>query len=256
MFIGYCRATGLDPFKREIWCIKDEKKNRMLIMTGINGFFQIANSHPQFDGIACAVDDEQRPTRAVCEVYRKDRSRPSVGVALLSEFRRATSAWERLPRMMLLKVAKAIALREAFPQQLNGLYAEEEMPDKFEQSNVVVATTPQQAFNEVATPKERKPSQTEAQIKTLALIATKEAIKYDREKVGAALKSLSEKERKSLWNGLMKDFGAVNDGSFIFTSKPVPGWEKFIAADGKGQQIELDDAAFHAEVDAALRGAA
>ena len=33
--------------------------------------------------------------------------------------------------MMLQKVAKSVALREAFPQELGGMYTEEEMPDDY-----------------------------------------------------------------------------------------------------------------------------
>jgi hypothetical protein len=100
-------------------------------MTGINGFLTIANNHQMFDGMEILVDNDEKPTKAVCKVYRKDRKYPSEGVALLKEYGKDTPIWKQMPRVMLTKVAKSIALREAFPQELAGLYTQEEMPTEF-----------------------------------------------------------------------------------------------------------------------------
>jgi len=131
MFTQFCKSTGLNPFKKEIWFIK--AGGRVQIMTGINGYLAIANSHPQFDGMEVDVEVAQngRPLKAVCKVYRKDRRFPSVGIALMSEFEKPSPIWKQMPSVMLQKVAKSIALKEAFPQELNGLYTEEEMPREF-----------------------------------------------------------------------------------------------------------------------------
>jgi len=131
MFSEFCKSTGLNPFKKEIWFIK--AGGRVQIMTGINGFLAIANSHPQYDGleIDVEVDQQGNPLKAVCKVYRKDRNRPSIGIALMKEFIKPTPIWKQMPSVMLTKVAKSIALREAFPQELNGLYTAEEMPPEY-----------------------------------------------------------------------------------------------------------------------------
>lgn len=131
MFTEFCKSTGLNPFKKEIWFIK--AGGRVQLMTGINGFLAIANSHPQYDGleIDVEVDNNGNPIKAVCKVYRKDRSRPSTGIALMKEFVKPTPIWKQMPSVMLTKVAKSIALREAFPQELNGLYTAEEMPPEY-----------------------------------------------------------------------------------------------------------------------------
>lgn len=129
LFVEHCKATGLNPFKKEVWAIK--AGGRMQVMTGINGFLTIANKHPMFDGMEVLVDNDERPTKAICKVYRKDRKYPSEGIALLKEYGKDTPIWKQMPRVMLTKVAKSIALREAFPQQLAGLYTQEEMPTEF-----------------------------------------------------------------------------------------------------------------------------
>lgn len=129
LFAEHCKGTGLNPFKREVWAIK--AGGRLQVMTGINGFLAIANGHPQFDGMEVEVDDDYAPTKAICKVWRKDRKFPAVGVALLKEYGKETPIWRQMPRVMLTKVAKSIAIREAFPQELNGLYTEEEMPTQY-----------------------------------------------------------------------------------------------------------------------------
>jgi len=130
LFTEHCKSTGLNPFKKEVWAIK--AGGRLQVMTGINGFLAIANNHPEFDGMEIEVDNDENPSKAICRVYRKDRRLPSEGVALMKEYRGNTPIWQKMPRVMLTKVAKSIALREAFPQELNGLYTAEEMPAEYD----------------------------------------------------------------------------------------------------------------------------
>ena len=136
LFVDYCKSTGLNPFKKEVWAIK--AGGRLQIMTGINGFLTIANKNPMFDGLECSVDDDENPTKAICKVYRKDRKYPSEGVAMIKEYYKKTPIWDQMPRVMLTKVAKSIALREAFPQELGSLYAQEEMPPEYRAPSVEV----------------------------------------------------------------------------------------------------------------------
>jgi phage recombination protein Bet len=144
LFAEHCKSTGLNPFKKEVWAIK--AGGRLQIMTGIGGYLAIANKHPEFDGMVVTVDNDEKPTKAICLVYRKDRKYPSEGVALISEYRKETPIWKSMPRVMLTKVAKSIALREAFPQEFNGIYTEEEMPAEYSAKAVPeAAPQPQQA---------------------------------------------------------------------------------------------------------------
>jgi phage recombination protein Bet len=131
MFTQFCKSTGLNPFKKEIWFIKTQ--NRVQLMTGINGYWAIANKHPQFDGTEqeIATTPQGDIVSATCKVYRKDRRFPSVGIALMKEYKKSTPIWSQMPSVMLMKCAESIALRKAFPQELNGLYTEEEMPREY-----------------------------------------------------------------------------------------------------------------------------
>jgi phage recombination protein Bet len=131
LFAEHCKGTGLNPFKKEVWAIK--AGGRLQIMTGLQGYLSIANSHPQYDGMEVEVDNDEKPTKAICRVYRKDRKFPAEGVALFKEYGKSTPIWQQMPRVMLTKVAKSIALREAFPQELNGTYTAEEMPAEYDE---------------------------------------------------------------------------------------------------------------------------
>ena len=131
MFIEFCKGTKLNPFKKEIWFIKTDKGLQM--MTGINGFLAIANNHPQYDGMEVEIKEENgKLISATAKVYRKDRKYPSVGTAYFQEYAKNTPTWRQMPRVMLTKVAKSIAIREAFPQELNGLHTKEEMSEEYQ----------------------------------------------------------------------------------------------------------------------------
>ena len=146
LFVQYCKATGLNPFKKEIWCIKANQG--LQIMTGINGFWAIANASKDFDGAEVGLINasgewvktvpDNSFIGAWCKVYRKDRRIPMEGEALLADYAKGFGLWKTAPRIMIKKVAESIALRKAFPQELNGLYTQEEMPSNFQPSVEVV----------------------------------------------------------------------------------------------------------------------
>lgn len=134
MFLEFCKSTGLNPFKKEIWFIKTDKGVQM--MTGINGFLAIANRNPNYDGMEVSMDEQDgKLISATAKVYRKDRRYPSCATVYFNEYFKPTKfkngMWEKMPKMMLQKVAKSVALREAFPQELGGMYTQEEMPAEY-----------------------------------------------------------------------------------------------------------------------------
>lgn len=130
LFAEMCRATGLNPATKEIWAIK--AGGRLQLMTGINGFLRIANSHPQFDGMEVSFEwDDTTLVSCTVKVHRKDRKFPSVATAYWSEYSKPSPVWKQMPTVMLSKCAKSLAIREAFIQELGGLYTAEEMPSSF-----------------------------------------------------------------------------------------------------------------------------
>lgn len=130
LFAEIVKSTGLNPFTKEIWAIK--AGGRLQLMTGINGFLRIANSHPAFDGMEVHHEwDGKNLIACTVKVYRKDRKLPSVATAYMAEYSKPTPIWKSMPSVMLAKCAKSLAIREAFIQELGGLYTAEEMPANF-----------------------------------------------------------------------------------------------------------------------------
>lgn len=130
LFAEVCKATGLNPITKEIWPIK--VNGRLQPMTGINGFLRIANSHSQFDGMEVSFEwDGKALVSCTVKVHRKDRKFPSVATAYWSEYSKPSPVWKQMPSIMLAKCAKSLSIREAFIQELGGLYTAEEMPASF-----------------------------------------------------------------------------------------------------------------------------
>lgn len=165
MFMEFCKATKLNPFKREIWAIKprpyrakdgNQVQPPMQLMTGFNGFLAIANAHPMFDGMTSEIvkNDDGTIDYATATVYRKDRKIPITSKVFFKEFYKPgfsgkESTWDKQPSVMILKVAKSHALRESFTQELGGLYSQEEMGAEspsviFEQVNQLNAVKEQE----------------------------------------------------------------------------------------------------------------
>ena len=145
LFAEFCKGTKLNPFKRETWAIK--AGDRLQIMTGINGYWTIANNHPEFDGSEggyISKDGQELPDTypgtdwvgAWCRVYRKDRKFPTKASVFRSEYDKGMGNWKAMPKVMITKCAESVALRKAFPQELNGTYTEEEMPPEYGKSAV------------------------------------------------------------------------------------------------------------------------
>lgn len=139
LFLTRCAKTGLDPFMRQIYSIK--RKGRHTIQVGIDGYRLIAQRTGECDGQDgpqwCGPDGYWRdvwlekgpPAACRVTVFRKGQGRGYTGTALWSEYGVGSSndLYRQMPAAMLAKVAESLALRKAFPQELSGMYVEEEM---------------------------------------------------------------------------------------------------------------------------------
>ena len=117
---------NLDPLLKQIWLVKFGDKPAQ-IYAGRDGFLEIAHRSGHFDGMETVVhfDDDKKPTKAVCTVWRNDMTHPIKSDVLFSEYSTGMNLWKTKPAVMIGKVAESVALRKAF--SVSGLYSPEEM---------------------------------------------------------------------------------------------------------------------------------
>lgn len=145
LFLYQAKRTGLDPLARQIYCIHRKSKDfngqwveKMTVQTSIDGFRVIAERSGDYGGQSEPDFVEQDGKLVACKItvfrFRGDIRYPAaVGVAYWNEYvqtdreGRPMSMWAKMPHTMLSKVAEALALRKAYPQDLSGLYTNDEM---------------------------------------------------------------------------------------------------------------------------------
>lgn len=132
LFLYQCKRTGLDPLTRQIYAIK--RSSRMTIQTSIDGFRVIAersNSYAGQDAPIWTYNPDGTILNCTVTVYRfrgDIRYPAGVGVAFFNEYYpNPVNLQKTLAHTMIAKVAEALALRKAFPQDLSGLYTADEM---------------------------------------------------------------------------------------------------------------------------------
>lgn len=149
LFAMVAARSGLDPFAKQVYAVK--RKGRVTFQTGIDGYRSIAARTGMYDGQdepeygpVCGCGDkrpEGHPEYATVRVYRKGVARPIGATAYWHEYKpeagesgRGDDMWRRMPRVMIAKVAEALALRKAFPYDPDAkhgigadLYTTEEM---------------------------------------------------------------------------------------------------------------------------------
>jgi phage recombination protein Bet len=138
------KVRRLNPLLRQVHFVKrsawDErtksKKDVWSVQVSVDGLRAIAERTGKYDGQdepEYVRDAEGLITACKVRVYRKDWSRPSIGVAYWSEYVQTkqdgtpTRFWADMPHVMIAKCAEAIAMRKAFPEDMGGLYVDEEM---------------------------------------------------------------------------------------------------------------------------------
>jgi len=147
-FTELCKARKLNPFLKEAYCIKYGNQPAQIVV-GKDVFLKRADAHPAYDGKesgvivqredgtieerqGCFVAPNEKLLGGWAKVYRKDRKYPSYMSVSFDEVAgrknngELNSTWAKQGATMVEKVAKVRALREAFIEEFQGMYIEEE----------------------------------------------------------------------------------------------------------------------------------
>jgi len=149
LFAMVATRSGLDPFAKQIYAIK--RKGRVTFQTSIDGYRSIAARTGLYDGQDEAeygpwIDKPYgHPEFATVRVHRKGVTHPIAATAYWDEYvadpgqsGMGDVMWKKMPRVMIAKVAEALALRKAFPydpERREGIGADVYTADEMAQAD-------------------------------------------------------------------------------------------------------------------------
>lgn len=150
LFTELCKVRKLNPFLREAYLIKYSNNQPASIVVGKDAILKRAVLNPKYNGMKSGIIvvndngeiterkgtfklDSEKLVGGWAEVFRKDwENSIYCSVSLTEAIQKKgngepNSNWSKQPATMIEKVAKVRALREAFVEDLGGMYEAEEM---------------------------------------------------------------------------------------------------------------------------------
>ena len=177
-FFSICKTYELNPFLKDIYAIKFGNQAATFVID-YKVMQQAADNNPQFDGLKVGVlylDSNGQPKErdgayllpgetligGWCDVFRKDRTHTNRTYALYDENvklkdGKPNTNWATKPVFMCVKVAKAQALREAFPNMFsNNTYTSDEIPEEKDESLIINQDYKESSVEDVKTNQQNK----------------------------------------------------------------------------------------------------
>ncbi len=145
-FVGMGKATGLNPFLREIWAIKYDKSKPPQIFIGRDGYRKSGQQHPEYDyhRVEAVYSEDFFENNngvinhkygfakrgillgAYCMIKRKNSSKETFVSVMLHEYDKKQSNWNSMKETMIKKVAESQGFRFTFQEKFSGTYSEYE----------------------------------------------------------------------------------------------------------------------------------
>jgi phage recombination protein Bet len=146
---------NLNPLTKEIYAFP-AKGGGITPVISIDGWVNLANSHPQMDGMdfEWEHDGNGKLVSCTCIVHRKDRAHPIRVTEYLAECKRNTEPWKMEHRMLRHK-ALCQAVRIAFGY--SGVYDEDEA-QRINERDITPTNTALDFSAPVAEPTPEKPA--------------------------------------------------------------------------------------------------
>ncbi len=143
MFLNLAKYQKLNPFLREIYLVKWAESQPANMVVGKDVFTKRAFHNPRFKGMECGIivisnnqvqfrkgtfiAPKEQLVGGYAKVYVEGWEVPLEHTVSLDEYNTYKSLWKQKPATMIRKVALVQALREAFPDDFQGLYDQSEM---------------------------------------------------------------------------------------------------------------------------------
>ena len=140
LFLYIAKRTGLDPFARQIYCVKrwdsTQQKDVMTPQTGIDGFRLVADRTNKYaPGEISWEIVNGKPVSATATIKKLVAGiwHEVSATAFFDEYAQhkkdgtLTNMWIKMPKLMIGKCAEALVLRKAFPAELSGIYTHDEI---------------------------------------------------------------------------------------------------------------------------------
>lgn len=131
-FVEIAKAYGLNPFKREIYCVG--YGGQTSIITGYEVYIKRAERTGKLDGWNVQIEGTGNDMKATITIYRNDWKQNFKHEVYFEEAANRTkdgelnSVWKKMPRFMLKKVAIAQGFRLCFSDELGGMpYTNDEL---------------------------------------------------------------------------------------------------------------------------------
>ncbi|CAO77377.1 RecT-like ssDNA annealing protein [Streptococcus phage M102] len=141
--LAIVKGRNLNPFTKEVYFIKYGSAPAQIVVSK-EAIMKRAEENPDFDGFEAGIVVETKdgaierltgtivPKSATlrggwCKVYRKDRSHAIEADADFAYYTTSKNLWQKMPALMIRKVAIVSAFREAFSESVGGLYTADEM---------------------------------------------------------------------------------------------------------------------------------
>jgi len=213
LFLWQAQRLGLDPLSRQIYAFKS--KGRVSICAGIDGLRAKADETRCYaPGKRTEFGSDNGDLTATAYVMKRVQGETDdtwqwmevEETAYLKEQNRGTPNWSSMPRIMLAKCAEARALRRAFPVQLGGMYAKEELdglreaPPKAKNTDPFAPPLKPVEVEATVIPKDEPPP-TGAKSAKAEVWESMQSLGLDVDDLKAALTEIGQPEDSRKWTG-------------------------------------------------------
>jgi phage recombination protein Bet len=169
-FANLCKGRELNPWTGDCFMIGFDSQGgaNFELITAYQALLKRAENSSAFDGIeggvvvlvdgkqehrkGCLVGKNEVIVGGWAKAYRQDRRIPHESVIDFKVYDTGRSRWAKDPAGMITKCAKAAALREAFPNQVGGLYLQEELDRVHEDAEMGAVMEPARIAAPVSRP--------------------------------------------------------------------------------------------------------